>query len=97
MFDDKEIAVFGGVRKITLMFKHSLDMLAEIKKEHDNSVSKLRESLEDIEMLLEEKGFSVQLSHLANHADYLDENKMGIYRKRTLDYGNALRREMEQE
>lgn len=98
MIDDREVLVFAGVRKIILVFKHDLEVIAEIKKEHDISLTKLYNSLEDMECFLKEKqGVDVELTHLANHAEFLDDEKMGIIRKRVLDFGNTMKREMENE
>ncbi len=95
--EDREILVFAGVRKIVLVFKHDLDVISEIKKEHDISLSKLYNSLEDIEVFLKDRhGIEIELTHLTNHAEFLDDEKMSIIRKRVLDYGNTLKREMEQ-
>lgn len=55
MIDDREVLVFAGVRKIILVFKHDLEVIAEIKKEHDISLTKLYNSLEDMECFLKEK------------------------------------------
>lgn len=96
MDDDRDIYVYGGIRRIILTFKHDLEILAEIKKEHDISLEKLSQSLCDYEVFLKEKyHIDIELNHLLNHADYLDEQKVLMYRKRILDYGNALKREME--
>lgn len=96
MDDDRDIYVYGGIRRIVLAFKHNLEILAEIKREHDTSLEKLSQSLCDYEIFLKDKyGIDVELNHLLNHADYLDEQKIAIYRKRILDYGNTLKREME--
>ncbi len=95
--EDRDVLVFAGVRKIILVFKHDLDIITEIKKEHDISLSKLYNSLEDMEVFLKEKhGIEMELTHLTNHAEFLDDEKMGIIRKRVLDYGNTMKREMEQ-
>jgi hypothetical protein len=95
--EDKDIYVFNGTRRIKLLFKFCLDMLTEIKKEHDTNLEKLVNSLSDFEdFLLDKEKIKIELAHLANHSDYLDDSKMAILRKRVLDYGNALIREMEE-
>lgn len=95
-FEDKDFAIFAGIRGIVLTFKHDLDVIAEIKKEHDSSIKKLCDSLEEYEVFLKEKyGIDIELCHLSKHADFLDDEKMSIIRKRILDYGNSLRREVE--
>lgn len=98
MDEDRELIVFSSVRKVILTFKNDLEIISEIKKEHDISLSKLYSSLEDFEVFLKNKyNIDLELTHLANHAEFLDDAKMGIIRKRVLDFGNSMRREIETE
>ncbi len=96
--DFKEILAFASIRKIILTFKHDLNVLSEIKREHDASLNKLHASLEDFEVFLREKhGVDIELTHLVNHAEFLDDDRMAMIRKRILDFGNTMKREMEEE
>jgi hypothetical protein len=88
---------FAGIRRLVSMWNCSLTQLNDIKIEHDKSREKLLESLSDIEMFLSEKGVSVELCHLVNHADFLDDDRVKFYRKKILDHGNNLKREAEAE
>lgn len=90
--------VFNSIRRIISMFKYCLDKMQDIKYEHDTAVSKLTSSLSEIELFLKDKyNISIELRHLAKHADYLDDERMSKYRKEILDFGNNLKREMEKE
>lgn len=101
MFSDEmftKALYFGAIRRVKLLFKFMLEMLAEIKTEHEISVKKLDCTLQDIEKFIKEKhGVDVPLRQLVRHSDFLDEDKSKLYRKRILDYGNALVREIEEE
>lgn len=89
--------VFNAKRRIIMMFKFALDKIQDIKVEHDVAQNKLRASLEEIEFFLSDKyNIDIELQHLAKHVDYLDEQRLADYRKEILDYGNNLKREMEQ-
>lgn len=79
------------------MWNCALTQLSDIKIEHDRSREKLLESLSDMEDFLTEKGFDIELCHLVNHADFLDEERTKFYRKKILDHGNNLKREAEAE
>lgn len=101
MFSDEtntKALYFGAIRRLRLLFKFMLEMLAEIKAEHEISVKKLNLTLVDIERFVKEKhGIDIQLNQMVRHADFLDEEKAKLYRKRILDYGNALVRELDEE
>lgn len=93
----KSEELFRQTRRIVSMWNFALEQIQDIKTEHDNSIEKLLESLSDMEAFLEERGISVELCHLVNHATFLDENRMKFYRKKILDHGNNLKRELETE
>lgn len=88
---------FRQARRITSMWKCALEQLGDIKQEHDTSIEKLLKSLFDIEEHLKEKGVDIELCHLVNHADFLTEERVKFYRNKILDWGNALKRELENE
>ncbi len=77
------------------MFKYALELLEQIKFEHDKSIKKLEDSLIDIEEVLKERNVETNLSHLSNHADWLDDETVAFYRKKILDHAGNIRREIE--
>ena len=79
------------------MFKFSLGIIEDIKREHDKNVENFAASLFEIEEHLEKNGYKVNLSHLLNHLEFMDDEKYGVYRKQILDFGNNIRREVELE
>lgn len=93
---DSDLIKFNSIRKIVLCFKHSLEILNDIKLEHDKRLSELYKSLEDLEIFVKDKtGFDLEFCHLSNHVDFLSDEKIALLRKKILDYGNNLKREME--
>ena len=96
MLNENEIVKFSTLRGITLMFKNNLDVISELKAEHDKNVENLKRSLSDIEEFIKNRyNINISLLHLANHIDYLDSEKMQRIRKNILDYGNSIKREIE--
>lgn len=96
--DYGEIVRFSAIRKIVLIFKYCLNIVEDLKSEHDINVENIRKSLYEYECFLKDRyNIDVELQHLSNHVDFLNENKFNSIRKQILDYGNNLRREMEQE
>jgi hypothetical protein len=94
--EEGDVLRFSAIRRLILMFKYSLNILEDLKKEHDLNLENIQKSLIDHEVFLKEKyNIDVELLHLANHVDFLNETKMNTIRKQILDYGNNLRREME--
>lgn len=77
------------------MFKFALEVLQDIKLEHDEMVEKLGESLGDMEDFIEKQGVKIELCHLVNYSSFLTEEKLNFYRKKILDHGNKLKRELE--
>jgi hypothetical protein len=66
-------------RQITSFYKDNLKLLEEIDFEHKQMLGKLSNQ--------------IKISEL-NKVDYLTENKYNLYRKRILDLGNDLVREL---
>lgn len=60
-------------------------------------MERLLESLSDMEQYCKERGVDIELCHLANHANFFDEKRADFYRKKVLDWGNNLKREIENE
>jgi hypothetical protein len=70
----------GLSRQITSFYKNNLKLLEEMSFEHSQMLKKLSEQ--------------IPLSEI-NKIDYFDENRYNLYRKRILDMGNDLIRELE--
>lgn len=92
MTDDER---FRQVRRAVSIWKCALEQLQDIKTEHDNAIERLFSSLEDIEEHLKEKGIDIELCHLVNYTGFLDDKRMDFYRKKILDHGNNVKREIE--
>ncbi len=89
---------FRQTRRITTVFKFALGQLQDIQIEHNIARDNLLQSLEDMENWLEEKhGVKLELCHLVNSANYFTDERVEFYRKRILDHGNNIKREVENE
>ncbi len=89
---------FRDIRRLTSMFKFALDQIQDIRTEHDTARDTLFNSLLDLEKWLEEKhGVQIELCHLINGADFLTDERVKFYRKKILDHGGELKREIENE
>lgn len=87
---------FTAVRAVKLLFKNFLEILDEIRAENDAKIEDLRVTFVDLEEFLKkEHGVSISLTSYIKYSNVLDENKMKQIRKRVLDYGNSLLREIE--
>lgn len=92
-YDEK----FRQKRRIISLWNFALDLIGDIQSEHDAMIERHGESLGDMEEFLEQQGYKVELCHLANYARFLDEAKIKSFRKKILDHGNNLIRELESE
>lgn len=63
-------------QSIRSLFKEFLRLLEQLKSEHDINFDKLYNSLPD------------EYHDLVNMADYFDEDRFSMYRKKVLDLGN---------
>ena len=88
---------FRQRRRIISLWNFALSLISDIQQDHDAMVEKLGQSLGDLEDFAADKGIELELCHLANYANFLDENKMKSLRKKILDHGNDLIRELESE
>lgn len=79
------------------MFKFALEKLQDVKIEHDSAMERLISCLEDMESYAKERGIDLELCHLANFASFLDDKRVEFYRKKILDHGNSLKREIDNE
>lgn len=81
---DGDIMAFQIRRNVTLLFKQQLEMLEDIADEHDNAMRKLAEKLPQ------------QYRDYIELADYLNEQKFEMLRKRILGKGNDCIRTIEE-
>lgn len=70
----------GLSRQITSFYKNNLKLLEEISFEHTQMLEKLSQQIPKSEL---------------NKIDYFDQNRYNLYRKKILDMGNDLLRELE--
>lgn len=88
---------FRQVRRLTSLWNFTLNLLQDIRLEHDAMVERLGESLGNMEDFCEARGVPVELCHLTNYARFLDDDRLKYLRKKILDHGNDLKREIELE
>jgi IS4 transposase len=87
---------FTAVRAVKLLFKLFLEIIDEIRVENNVKLDELNKTLEDLEIFLKkEHGISISLTSYMKYSNVLDDHKMKQLRKRVLDYGNSLLREIE--
>lgn len=87
---------FTAVRAVKLLFKSFLEILDELRVENDSKIEELKRTFSDLELFLKkEHGVSISLTSYVKYTNVLDEPKMKQIRKRILDYGNSLLREIE--
>jgi hypothetical protein len=87
---------FTAVRAVKLLFKSFLEIIDELRVENDSKIDDLHKTLEDLEVFLKkEHGISICLTSYVKYTNVLDEHKTKQIRKRILDYGNSLLREIE--
>lgn len=91
----EQVLRFRAEKRISRMTAFGLTIINELKIEQENQLWKLGESLLEIEEFLNQKHkIDIDLAHLAKHGVFLDEAKMKAIRKRFLDYGGELQREL---
>jgi hypothetical protein len=87
---------FTAERAVKLLFKLFLEILDEQKVEKEENQKNLENTfLELEEFLKKEHGISINLISYLKYSNNLDDNKIKQLRKRILDYGNSLLREIE--
>lgn len=75
--------------------KHSLELIEELREEHIRSFEKLFIIFSDIQKdLIKKHNLSLPLNSILSMADYFDENKFKLIRKRILDRANDLSRKI---
>lgn len=87
---------FTAIRAVKLLFRQFLEVLDELKVDGDAKHDSLRVTFLEIESFLKkEHGVAVNLLPFLKYSNPIDENKSKQIRKRILDYGNSLIREIE--
>ncbi len=87
---------FKAERAVKLLFKLFLEILDEQKVENEENQKNLEKTFLELEdFLKKEHGISVNLISYLKYSNNLDDNKIKQLRKRILDYGNSLLREIE--
>lgn len=81
MKKERELLEFQVVRSITSLYKYFLGLIEELQKDHDTQFDKLKQAIPEQENIL-------------NQAEYLDEAQLNFLRKKILDSGNDVRREL---
>lgn len=91
-----ETMKFTAIRAVKLLFRQFLEIFDELKVDSENNARNLKETFVDIELFLKkEHGVSISLTPFLKHYNAIDDNKSKQIRKRILDYGNHLIREIE--
>jgi hypothetical protein len=87
---------FTAERAVKLLFKLFLEILDEQKVENEENQKNLEITFLELEdFLKKEHGISINLISYLKYSNNLDDNKIKQLRKRILDYGNSLLREIE--
>jgi hypothetical protein len=87
---------FTAERAVKLLFKLFLEILDEQKVESEENQKNLEKTFLELEdFLKKEHGISINLISYLKYSNNLDDNKIKQLRKRILDYGNSLLREIE--
>lgn len=81
MKSERELLEFQVLRNITNLYKSFLTLVEDLSEDHQDQFSKLKEALPEHEKLL-------------SQAEYLDEAQLNYLRKKILDSGNDVRREI---
>jgi len=81
MKSERELLEFQVLRSITNLYKSFLATVEDLSEEHQRQFEKLKKALpNDVDIL--------------NQAEYLDEAHLNHIRKKILDSGNDVRREL---
>ena len=77
---EKDLLLFQTNRCIVNFYKNHLYMLETLRKEHESMLKKVQKNTSE---------------EFSKNIDYFDENKYNYLRKKTLDLGNDILRELE--
>lgn len=87
---------FTAIRAVKLLFRQFLEVFDELKVEGELNNKKLEETFVEMEDFLKrEHSVSVNLRSFLKYSNVVNEDKCKQLRKRILDYGNSLIREIE--
>jgi len=87
---------FTAIRAVKLLFRQFLEVFDELKVEGELNNKKLEATFVEMEDFLKrEHGVSVNLRSFLKYSNVVSEDKCKQLRKRILDYGNSLIREIE--
>ena len=81
MKSERELLEFQILRNITNLYKSFLVLVEDLSEDHKAQFEKLKKALPEHEKLL-------------SQAEYLDEAQLNYLRKKILDSGNHIRREI---
>jgi len=81
MKSERELLEFQILRNITNLYKSFLILVEDLSEDHKLQFDKLKEALPEHEKLL-------------SQAEYLDDAQLNYLRKKILDNGNHVRREI---
>lgn len=87
---------FTAIRSVKLLFRLFLEIFDELKVASEINHNKLQLTFSEVEEFLKkEHNISVNLQSFLKYSNVIDEDKCKQIRKRILDYGNSLIREIE--
>lgn len=81
MKNERELLEFQVVRSLTSTYKGCLILIESLQKDHDHQFDKLKKALPDHVDIIEQ-------------AKYLDDAQFNFLRKKILDSGNDIKREL---
>ena len=81
MKSERELLEFQVLRAITNLYKSFLITVEDLSEEHKHQFKKLKDAMPESEEIL-------------SQAEYLDEAQLNHIRKKILDSGNDVRREL---
>lgn len=89
-----DIYFFTIKKSLTYLSKFFLEVLERLKKENENNIKKISQSIEEIS---KKEGIDFDLKFLVKHMNFLDEEKFSLIRKEILDRANELNRSIQRE
>tara|TARA_B100000902_G_C27319453_1_gene923433 strand:- start:5671 stop:5955 length:285 start_codon:yes stop_codon:yes gene_type:complete len=81
MKSERELLEFQVLRSITNLYKSFLTLVEDLSEDHKEQFERLKEALPESEEIIRQ-------------AEYLDEGQLNYLRKKILDSGNDVRREL---
>jgi len=95
--DNASVELFRARRSLIALQKFILEILTDLRQEHDRQIERVGESLIEMEQFLEEKkNIEIELTHLTKHFEFFGENQYNSARKKILDYAGDLTRSLSQ-